>query len=319
MTEVAVKAALLHPSYREVLLENLHGWRGVKAPDARSRRFAALAVGSLTCLHGTNQHFLESMDDMTIRLKRTKTRDVEERHGLLLSLAAILNQYIDTTGRTSEPADVDGIIASVARLWDLFKTTIRISPKELSLSSLRSELHVEALIALIAALTNCLLKLMAKNKTAGDDNKETKPNAEAIDCFSSCIAHSEAASVDTLPFAATGLLQSFDIRRREEIVESWITVALSFYLDRARLTTLQKMKLARASNSLGLMLALGSSWGTLFQQERYILRSGISIRAYYHLDMTMMNALLYKTPFYSNSHFGQRQQRSKYEYMLYAV
>jgi len=273
MTEVAVKAALLHPSYREVLLENLHGWRGVKAPDARSRRFAAVAVGSLTCLYGTDQDFLNSMDDLTIKFKRTKTRDVEERHGLLLSLAAILNQYIDNTGEASESADVNGIIASVARLWDLFKTTIRISPKELLLSSLRSELHVEALIALIAALTNSLLKLIAKNKTAGNDNTDTKPNEEAVECFSSCIAHSEAASVDTLPFAATGLLQSFDTRRREEIVESWITVALSFYLGRARLTALQTMKLARAPNSLGLMLALGSSWDTLFQQERYVLRS----------------------------------------------
>jgi len=319
MTEVAVKAALLHPSYREVLLENLHGWRGVKAPDARSRRFAAVAVGSLTCLHGTNQDFLRSMDHMTSRLKRTKTRDVEERHGLLLSLAAILNQYIDTTGETSGPVDDDETITSVARIWDLFKTAIRISTKELSLSSPRSELHVEALIALIAALTNCLLKLIAKNKTAGDDNKDTKPNEEAVECFSSCIAHSEAASFHTLPLAATGLLQSFDIRRREEIVESWITVALSFYFDRARLMTLQKMKLARAPNSLGLMLALGSSWGTLFQQERYIVRPGISIRAYYHLDMRTGNALLYKTPFYSNSHVGQLQQRLKYEYMLYAV
>ncbi|KAI1210810.1 tubulin folding cofactor D C terminal-domain-containing protein [Annulohypoxylon truncatum] len=95
--EVALQATSLSPHYGHAFLEATLGWRGIGDMDAESRRVAASSFGSLTVevirVEASNpmKRFKESVDMLLTRLRGLQVRQVEERHGLLLSLAAVLD------------------------------------------------------------------------------------------------------------------------------------------------------------------------------------------------------------------------------------
>lgn len=230
MTEVAMNAARLDPLYREVLEANLFGWRGVCAPDAISRRLSAAAIGDLICLR-SNFAIEKSLQNITARLEQTSQRSVEERHGLILSLAAVVNRCIELSLSKSQEADGSAgpagpstqTLNSCAHLWKLFATTIQVTTKDLSASSLRPELLVEAVITLVAAITSCSLTLKSIEDSDVRD-VELGPNLESIHTFSLCLTHADATNVNILPFAAKGLLRILGDSQTMDLVGSWITV-----------------------------------------------------------------------------------------------
>ncbi|KAI1179412.1 tubulin folding cofactor D C terminal-domain-containing protein [Nemania sp. FL0916] len=95
--EVALRATRLSSHYGRALLEATLGWRGIGDMDTDARRVAAASFGTLTAELArtssekpldnlaTTVHFLLS------RIRGLETRQVEERHGLLLSLAAVFD------------------------------------------------------------------------------------------------------------------------------------------------------------------------------------------------------------------------------------
>ncbi|KAL2260797.1 hypothetical protein VTK26DRAFT_5110 [Humicola hyalothermophila] len=96
LKEVALGATKLSSQYGEAILESLLGWRGVGDADAASRRAAAAAYGLITAeLSRTApdpvQRLTKSVSWVLDRIKSLETRQVEERHGLLLSFAAVLD------------------------------------------------------------------------------------------------------------------------------------------------------------------------------------------------------------------------------------
>lgn len=102
--EVAPKAALLSRDYEEALLNGLLGWRGLGDRDPTSRRTAAAGIGLL--VKGFQLHNAKSswnkvkalMKDINEQLNYTKSREIDQRHGLLLSMAAViasLSNYMD--------------------------------------------------------------------------------------------------------------------------------------------------------------------------------------------------------------------------------
>lgn len=97
--DVAISATKLHEQYGEAILEALLGWRGVGDADAAARRVAGLAYGTVTAeLAHVNSS--RAVDDLVLTaigrvvrpMKTLQTRQVEERHGLLIALASILDQ-----------------------------------------------------------------------------------------------------------------------------------------------------------------------------------------------------------------------------------
>ncbi|ORY62966.1 tubulin folding cofactor D C terminal-domain-containing protein [Pseudomassariella vexata] len=109
--EVALQATQLSPQYGHALLEALLGWRGMADTDAAARRVAAAAFGTLTAenaqlpLSESSLRFTELVDLLLERIRSLQVRQVEERHGLLLSLAAIVNFLpILLRGTKGEPA-----------------------------------------------------------------------------------------------------------------------------------------------------------------------------------------------------------------------
>lgn len=97
--DVTVSATKLHEQYGEAILAALLGWRGVGDADAAARRVAGLAYGrvmsemaKLNLPVNLDAPTLSSMSRILQPLKVLQARQVEERHGLLLALASILDQ-----------------------------------------------------------------------------------------------------------------------------------------------------------------------------------------------------------------------------------
>ncbi|KAM0328232.1 hypothetical protein ACHAQA_005641 [Verticillium albo-atrum] len=99
LREGALKATKLAPQYGRALLEGLLGWRGVGDPDAAARRVAGVSFGTLTLElsqadGGAKLDQFQASAKMVLeRLKGLQNRQVEERHGLLLCLAAVLDKF----------------------------------------------------------------------------------------------------------------------------------------------------------------------------------------------------------------------------------
>lgn len=97
--EVAVNATRLSNQYGEAIIDTLLGWRGIGDLDALSRRVSGTAFGVLTFeLSDTKSddplaRFRDSIQLLTDRLKTLQVRQVEERHGLLLCFAAVLDKF----------------------------------------------------------------------------------------------------------------------------------------------------------------------------------------------------------------------------------
>ncbi|KAJ4389901.1 hypothetical protein N0V93_007373 [Gnomoniopsis smithogilvyi] len=97
--DVAMGATKLHEQYGEAILNALLGWRGIGDADSAARRVAGLAYGTVTAemamyslLPGFDQLLLASVSRVWEQMKLLQTRQVEERHGLLLALASIFDQ-----------------------------------------------------------------------------------------------------------------------------------------------------------------------------------------------------------------------------------
>jgi tubulin-specific chaperone D len=93
VTEVAVMVSALDPCYHDALLNALLDWRGARAADADSRRWAAIAVEEL-CGSAPATKRAEMLEKTLSDLQALKVTNLgvtaANRHGLLLCAAAIL-------------------------------------------------------------------------------------------------------------------------------------------------------------------------------------------------------------------------------------
>ncbi|KAJ6444616.1 glycosyltransferase family 31 protein [Purpureocillium lavendulum] len=96
--EVATNVTRLSPKYGEALVDGILGWRGIGDMDAPSRRVAGAAFGVLkaelaqSTLEAGLSRFESSVQLVTQRIGSLAKRQVEERHGLLLCLASLIDQ-----------------------------------------------------------------------------------------------------------------------------------------------------------------------------------------------------------------------------------
>jgi hypothetical protein len=94
--QVALETTRLSSQYGVALLESLLGWRGIGDTDPVARRVAAAAVGTLTAeiakrTSNPLRHFKKSVELLLTRIGSIQVRQVEERHGLILGLAAVFD------------------------------------------------------------------------------------------------------------------------------------------------------------------------------------------------------------------------------------
>jgi len=111
--DVAMAATRLAARYGAALLDALLGWRGVGDGDTAARRVAAAAFGAVAAQlalggGGGGGHpllaFRDAVDLVVGRLAGLQQRQVEERHGLVLSLAAVFDAFPTLAGKAGADA-----------------------------------------------------------------------------------------------------------------------------------------------------------------------------------------------------------------------
>ncbi|KAI6785433.1 Tubulin-specific chaperone D-like protein [Emericellopsis cladophorae] len=109
MEEVALGVTKLCAQYGEAILNALLGWRGVGDVDAASRRSAGAAFGVLTAAlalddaKGPFPRYEASFQLFLDKYTTLEARQVEERHGLLICYAALLDQFPKVSARAGNP------------------------------------------------------------------------------------------------------------------------------------------------------------------------------------------------------------------------
>ncbi|KAI1461426.1 tubulin folding cofactor D C terminal-domain-containing protein [Annulohypoxylon moriforme] len=196
--EVALQATRLSPHYGHALLEATLGWRGIGDMDAGARRVAASSFGSLTAeiikVEPSNPmgRFKESVDLLLSRIRGLQVRQVEERHGLLLSLAAILdllplllgNAYSQSLQETL----ITGICTAVKEILQDAKVTTYRKP----------ELVAEATATLVVSAAPALLLDVTRGSLTESQIGNLKSGSSIVDETNSAVLRSVAELLDTL-------------------------------------------------------------------------------------------------------------------------
>ena len=165
MADVGHGASKLSTKYGEAVTDGILGWRGIGDADAASRRDAAKGYGKLVSELAVatsipTSKLITAADQIRARLKRLAQRQAEERHGLLLCYAAVIEMIpgFAKEGSSNEPLDqrtclevVDGVTGVLRELSEL---TFR-----------RPELVAEGAASLSVAIVPLLQSLVLDNYT----------------------------------------------------------------------------------------------------------------------------------------------------------
>ncbi|KAI0888880.1 tubulin folding cofactor D C terminal-domain-containing protein [Annulohypoxylon maeteangense] len=189
--EVALQATRLSPHYGRALLEATLGWRGIGDMDAGARRVAASSFGNLTAevikveTSNPTERFKESIDLLLSRLRALQVRQVEERHGLLLSLATVLDLLPLLPNESLRDTPITEICAALKEILQDAKTKTYRKP----------ELIAEATAGLAVSGAPALLL----NVTRGESRLENLQSGPFIvDEANSAALRSVAEFLDTL-------------------------------------------------------------------------------------------------------------------------
>ena len=157
INEVATKATNLSSRYGEALLNALLGWRGVGDADASARRATGESFGAITLqLASLNplaalERFNHSVDLIVRQVKGLQARQAEERHGLLLCLASVLDKCPDILGLLAGSTVVQAYMLR-ARFTSIIQNVVEILEELKGARYRRQELVAEAGSRLVVSL-----------------------------------------------------------------------------------------------------------------------------------------------------------------------
>lgn len=248
--EVAVGAARLDESYRHSIIHGLLEWRGLGSPDAQTRRFAASAIGVLATSR-TPSEMETTLSQVQEVLRGLHSRQIEIRHGLLLSLAAIINEakQKESDHNRSEKS----FISSLAGLWDIFRSICPLSHTELTSLALRPDLTGEAACALISALS-----LASVARGPSSSSRLQLPSDETLTCcleiLNLSLLRTEEHTVKAAAKTAGNLFGILELDQRENLIQKWAAPLLVNDLNESR----------SSGKFLGYIAALGTTFEHLW-------------------------------------------------------
>lgn len=216
LLEVAIGASRVDESYRCLIVDGLLDWRGIGSADSRSRRFAATAIGRLCTTHSAA--YMETiLGQVQAMLKSLHPRQVEERHGLLLSLAAIVDESRRKRRVENGPNSTD--LQSFSGLWDIFSFVCPLADNELTSTALRPHLTSEAACALISALSLATSENMSM--TGSVQRPSTESLKSCLNILDLSLLRPEDISIKVSSKAAGDIFQVLDLEQKREIIEDW--------------------------------------------------------------------------------------------------
>ena len=216
--EVAIGASALHPLYWGAILDGLLEWRGIGSPDAPSRRLSAIAIGLLAVSRGPDGAG-PSLARVHESLNGTPSRQVEERHGLLLALAAILRQCsgddINLDARTTD---------ALAALWTVLDSQSYLSNDVFTSSSLRPELTAEAACAMLSALARFSVSTSRSSHLPSTTYPTPAEIHRCIEILGLCLLRKEDVVINVSAHAAQDTFDILDSDKREGLVQKWVAL-----------------------------------------------------------------------------------------------
>ncbi|TDZ38910.1 Tubulin-specific chaperone D [Colletotrichum spinosum] len=259
--EVALSAAKLSARYGVALLEGLLGWRGIGDADAAARRVAGAAFGTLTLelsKGNTMGRFTTSIDLIAARLRNLQTRQVDERHGLLLCLAAVLDKVPELAAY--EPVDGNLISRIIHELEVIFIDVAATTYRRPELIAEASGRLITSALPILQASTILTepIPLRPGYEVVSTENMDTllriinattaipEPVAKLVATFRPVIhaglARSEKEAIAASSEAALVLLAFSPSDERKATVENWASTV--------------RNRPSRAANDAGILSAL---------------------------------------------------------------
>ena len=245
MSEVAFKAARLHGMYWNALFGNILDWKGTGSLDADSRTFAATAVGRLAAQQpaGTVGRMAT---EICSKLEVLPPHEVEERHGLTMALARV----VDHVSSQSQSSDQYADALDLTQLWGLFHNVLSLQPKDFTSMVLRPALTAAAVCSLLGSLAtlSCCTSLPL--------DASSVPCNEIIRLLNLCLGRHDETVLETIPRSARTvlrLLSKVPGISRSDIVAAW-------------LEALEHQSSHSGQRGSGYAIALGAAWSLLHDE-----------------------------------------------------
>jgi hypothetical protein len=239
ITEVAPAAARLSPFYEDALLRALLGWRGIGDGAASSRRIAASGVGALARQFKPRdgqepwQRSAYLLVQIQEQLRTLKPREIDQRHGLILSMAAAvtaLPEFLNVSDVTkqTQAAVMEAVLTLVLRiilrtLLDAKATTTR-----------RPEALCEAACRLVVAAAGILRVPQRLQQSSTRSGLESEILAVAKDLVYKSLRLTDAEVLDAAITAALSLVLVSSSEQAEDLVRQWVTAVTEHTGSRAR-------------------------------------------------------------------------------------
>ncbi|KAJ9644755.1 hypothetical protein H2199_003719 [Coniosporium tulheliwenetii] len=237
MTEVAVKAAQLDSSYWQALFNGLLGRLSVTQPFAEVRSM---------------------IQRISKRLAELGRNDVEERHGLLMSLASVLHGCVAQIDfryakQNQLPNKMLGDIEVLDGLWSLLQSyaltghggtlPMKLEERDFKSAALRPELTAVAICSLLSALALTTLRLWDMYRGIEDF-----PHGETvITLLTLCLTRTEDSVLQVLPSAVDRMSRLLSLEELLPLNQTWLTSLIH----------------SRSPRNSGYALALGAMYGNL--------------------------------------------------------
>ncbi|EGD90108.1 hypothetical protein H112_02581 [Trichophyton rubrum D6] len=224
MTEVAIAATKLDNVYWSPLIGGLLRWRGIGAPDPKSRRAAALAIGELS-LQMSYAGIGTVLDRILHVLSLTSSNSVEARHGGFLALSATVDAFLryksTKDGTPEDPSPVIELSRQIHRLWGIFSSQSGPSVESLTLQEYRPDLTAEACSRLISSLARSYTVFGSDASCFGlqidNDFLET-----TVTILLLCVQRSDDETVAASFQAAVDMFAILSVERKSAIIQKWL-------------------------------------------------------------------------------------------------
>ncbi|KAI9679221.1 MAG: hypothetical protein M1817_005240 [Caeruleum heppii] len=220
---VAVDASKLDPLYWTALLHALFGWRGLGSSGPESRRVAAKAV-CLLCRESPNPddgqpRFNDVVMQLATRLKSLSNRQIEERHGLMLALAAVMDQV--TGDRCFLQSNADASVEQMLR--SALEALQSISRKELVSPASRPDLTAESACRLISSIARTVSKWRVETGRAALSDVVEVMIGEGIEILLLSLARVNHAVIQASTAAARDLAEVLQPSSQVVMVRTWMS------------------------------------------------------------------------------------------------
>jgi len=256
LQDVALGATKLSRSYGEAILDALLGWRGVGDVDMASRRAAGTSYGRITAeLASTDPNpvnsLAKSVSMVLDRLKSLEARQVDERHGLLLSFAAVLNALPGAMQKWDAAVDKFVRLSMDALLWILEDCNTKTYRRPELIDEAVSRLIISSLPVLQAATssTETLLSGPSLKNMTGPDlvalinavEQRPEPLSRVVALINSSLQRAlvwqDLDIIAAASQAAVVLMIFSTATERDEIIRGWTDAARARQSSKTRTTS----------------------------------------------------------------------------------